>query len=122
MVIKDRVALVTGAAIGTGRTIALALAEAGAEVIIADIDEAGAQQTRALATGDMGFVRADMTQPDDIRQLIRGSHPQILINNAGVGGHIPPHFPQASPAQWAATVSLNLSWDRCTRPRRHCAS
>ena len=32
----------------------------------------------------------------------------MLVNNAGGGGHVPPHFPDASPAQWGATLDLNL--------------
>jgi NAD(P)-dependent dehydrogenase (short-subunit alcohol dehydrogenase family) len=106
MEIAGRVAVVTGAAIGTGRAIALALAEAGADVVAADIDEEGGRETAARAGGR--FVRADMTVADDVRALIRSAAPSILVNNAGGGGHIPPHFPDATPAQWGATLDLNL--------------
>jgi NAD(P)-dependent dehydrogenase (short-subunit alcohol dehydrogenase family) len=34
--------------------------------------------------------------------------PQILVNNAGGGGHVEPHFPDATPSQWSATLDLNL--------------
>ena len=34
--------------------------------------------------------------------------PTILVNNAGGGGHIEPHFPDATPAQWGSTLDLNL--------------
>lgn len=34
--------------------------------------------------------------------------PQILVNNAGGGGHIEPHFPDAEPEQWQSTLDLNL--------------
>jgi NAD(P)-dependent dehydrogenase (short-subunit alcohol dehydrogenase family) len=106
MEIAGRVAVVTGAAIGTGRAIALALAEAGADVVAADIDEEGGRETAVRAGGR--FVRADMTVADDVRALIRSAAPSILVNNAGGGGHIPPHFPDATPAQWGATLDLNL--------------
>ena len=106
MEIAGRVAVVTGAAIGAGRAIALALAEAGADVVAADIDEEGGRETAARAGGR--FVRADMTVADDVRALIRSAAPSILVNNAGGGGHIPPHFPDATPAQWGATLDLNL--------------
>jgi NAD(P)-dependent dehydrogenase (short-subunit alcohol dehydrogenase family) len=106
MDIAGRVAVVTGAAVGTGRAIALALAEAGAEVVAADIEEDGGRETAARAGGR--FVRADMTDDEDVRRLIGGSEPAILVNNAGGGGHIPPHFPKATPAQWGATLDLNL--------------
>ena len=108
MDIAGRVAVVTGAAVGTGRAIALALAEAGAVVVAADIDEEGGRATVAQAGGSARFVRADMTVADDVRALIRSSAPSILVNNAGGGGHIPPHFPKATPEQWGATLELNL--------------
>jgi NAD(P)-dependent dehydrogenase (short-subunit alcohol dehydrogenase family) len=108
MDVDGRVAVVTGASIGTGRAIALALAAAGADVVASDIDEEGGMETVVRASGRMSFVRADMTVADDVRRLIDAAKPQILVNNAGGGGHIPPHFPTASPEQWGATLDLNL--------------
>jgi NAD(P)-dependent dehydrogenase (short-subunit alcohol dehydrogenase family) len=108
MEIEERIAVVTGAAVNTGRAIALALSAAGADVIAADIDERQGRRTVAEAGGRMSFQRADMTVPGDVRRLIASSQPQILVNNAGGGGHIPPHFPDASPEKWGATLDLNL--------------
>jgi NAD(P)-dependent dehydrogenase (short-subunit alcohol dehydrogenase family) len=106
MDVAGRVAVVTGAAVGSGRAIALALAAAGAEVVAADVDEAGGRETAARSGGR--FVRADMTDPEQVRELIDGAQPSILVNNAGGGGHIPPHFPDATPEQWGALLDLNL--------------
>ncbi len=108
MVIAGRRALVTGAGIGTGRAIALALAAAGAEVVASDVDEAGGAKTAADCGERARFVPADLTSPDDVRRLIDAAEPAILVNNAGGGGHIPPHFPEAAPAQWGASLDLNL--------------
>jgi NAD(P)-dependent dehydrogenase (short-subunit alcohol dehydrogenase family) len=108
MEIEGRAAVVTGAAVGTGRAIALALAAAGADVVGSDIDDEGGMQTVAEADGRMSFLRADMTVPDEVRRLITSTKPQILVNNAGGGGHIPPHFPEATAEQWGATLDLNL--------------
>jgi NAD(P)-dependent dehydrogenase (short-subunit alcohol dehydrogenase family) len=116
MEIQGRVALVTGAAVETGRAIALRLAADGAAVIVADIDERrGGRTVDAIeaAGAQTAFVRTDMTSERDVAEMIafaRGWHggPQILVNNAGGGGHIEPHFPDATPAQWGATLDLNL--------------
>nr|WP_221243229.1 SDR family NAD(P)-dependent oxidoreductase [Conexibacter arvalis] len=48
---RDKVALVTGGASGIGRLAALSLADAGAEVVVADIDEAGAREVAAQVGG-----------------------------------------------------------------------
>jgi NAD(P)-dependent dehydrogenase (short-subunit alcohol dehydrogenase family) len=108
MEIESRVAVVTGAAVGTGRAIALALAAAGADLVASDVDEERGLQTVAEADGRASFVGADMTIPGDVRRLIGSSKPQILVNNAGGGGHLSPHFPEATAEQWGATLDLNL--------------
>jgi NAD(P)-dependent dehydrogenase (short-subunit alcohol dehydrogenase family) len=53
-------------------------------------------------------VKADLTVAEELRRLIDEAAPTILVNNAGGGGHIPPHFPDATPDEWGATLDLNL--------------
>ena len=109
MDVTNRTALVTGAAIGTGRAIALALAAAGARVVVTDIDAEGGHETvHCVPSGRCHFRRLDMTDPADITEAIAAEQPQILVNNAGGGGHIPPHYPEASAAAWRALIDLNL--------------
>ena len=117
MEIDGRVALVTGAGAGAGRGIAHALAARGAIVAVADLDvEAGLATVTAIeaAGGRAGFVRVDMTVAAEVAGMIAyagrlaGAGPHVLVNNAGGGGHVPPHFPEAEPAQWGATLDLNL--------------
>jgi NAD(P)-dependent dehydrogenase (short-subunit alcohol dehydrogenase family) len=108
MDIAGRTAVVTGAGIGTGRAIALALSSEGADVVVSDVDERGGNETAAMCHGRARFLRADLTVENDVRHLIEACEPTILVNNAGGGGHIPPHFPEASPDQWGATLDLNL--------------
>ena len=106
MEIRGRTAIVTGAAAGTGRAIARRLAAEGATVVVSDIDREGGERTAREIGGR--FVRADMRSPEDIAALIADAEPQILVNNAGGGGHVPPHFPEADPEEWGATLDLNL--------------
>jgi NAD(P)-dependent dehydrogenase (short-subunit alcohol dehydrogenase family) len=90
-----------------GRAIARRLATEGAVVVVADIDRDGGERTAREIGGR--FVRADMRSPVDVRALISDAEPQILVNNAGGGGHVAPHFPEAEPDEWGATLDLNLS-------------
>ena len=108
MEIAGQAALVTGAGVGTGRAIALALAGAGARVVVSDVDAAGAERTAADCGGGTRAVAADLTRSEELQRLVEDAAPAILVNNAGGGGHIPPHFPAATEAQWGATLDLNL--------------
>ena len=110
------VAVVTGAAVGTGRAVARRLAAEGAAVVVADVDAQGAAQTRAMveaAGGRATVVVADVRREGDVRAMVDAAVAEfggldVLVNNAGGGGHIPPHFPEATPAQWGALLDLNL--------------
>ena len=70
--LTGKVALVTGAAQGMGRAMALALAEAGAHLMLVDRNEAGAHET-AIAAKAMGrsasVARCDVSNPSEIREL-----------------------------------------------------
>jgi NAD(P)-dependent dehydrogenase (short-subunit alcohol dehydrogenase family) len=96
----EEVALVTGAAEGIGRAIALGLLAEGMEVWIIDVHDPQGPEGR--------FARVDVTDEVALSALIAEVRPDVLVNNAGGGGHIPPHFPDASPDQWGAVLDLNL--------------
>lgn len=84
--------VVTGGARGIGRAIALALAAAGAEVLVTDIDPGGAADTADAARGAGGRARAaalDIADPAGIAGFFaqmehEGRAPDLLVNNAGV--------------------------------------
>jgi NAD(P)-dependent dehydrogenase (short-subunit alcohol dehydrogenase family) len=116
MDIAGRIAVVTGAAAGTGRVIARTLADLGAQVVLADIDGEGAQAVSA-AIGRRGgisrAVRADICDERDVEAIAAsaaalGDGPHILVNNAGGWGPAGRQFPEASPAEWGAVLDLNL--------------
>jgi NAD(P)-dependent dehydrogenase (short-subunit alcohol dehydrogenase family) len=110
------VAIVTGGAAQTGRFLARRLGEDGAAVVVGDIDRVGGEGTvEAIkgAGGQAAFVRADMRVDGDIEALVafeaeRFGSVDILVNSAGGGGNIAPHFPDASPAAWSSWLDLNL--------------
>ncbi len=88
--LSGRRALVTGAAGGIGLAIARRLAEAGAELLLVDRDDAGLEKARQELAGYGAAVRTralDLADPAAIAALWRelaGAEPEILVNNAGV--------------------------------------
>ena len=89
------VAIVTGAGSGLGRSIAMALARAGARVVAADIHETGAQETaaaiqRAAGREDAAFpVQVDVSDEQSVTRMVRQvierfGRIDAVINNAGI--------------------------------------
>lgn len=113
-VIRHKKALVTGAASGIGRSIALALAREGADLYLLDVDEAGLAEVVAEAKQlgvDAVGVKCDLSQSADITTVLQqmlqhwGSL-DILVNNAGVAYYGPTHSMTA--AQWDWLMKINL--------------
>lgn len=108
--LSTRTALVTGAASGIGRACALALAEAGARIVAADIDAVGGQAL-AAAVGGL-FVPANLARREDCQTLARtalahAGAVDILVNVAGFQ-HIDPvqDFPEE---KWDALLAVMLT-------------
>lgn len=118
MELQDKVAVVTGAGSGLGRASAIALAHAGAKVIVGDVDDAGAAHTVAMirdAGGDALAHHVDVSVAEECGELVRatvdhfgGLH--ILHNNAGVAWPGRDGFaPDVDPAEWDRVIAINLS-------------
>ncbi|HEV7773142.1 MAG TPA: SDR family NAD(P)-dependent oxidoreductase [Conexibacter sp.] len=85
--LRDRIALVTGGASGLGRATALALAAAGSEVVVADVDAAGGEQVAAQVGGH--FVETDTSDLEANRAMVafvreRCGRLDLVHLNAGV--------------------------------------
>jgi pyridoxal 4-dehydrogenase len=86
MKLKDRVAIVTGAAQGIGKAIADRLAAEGATVVVADLNGPAAEQ--AAPAGGAG-IECDVSSTDDVKQLVsetlsRFGKLDVLVNNASI--------------------------------------
>lgn len=110
--LEGRVAIVTGGASGIGAAVALRFIDAGATVVLADVqDDRGRRLAEALGP-DCHYRRADVSQEADVQQLIQGTHAgygrlDCLVNNAGVagpGGGIA----QIEPDSWDAMMGVVL--------------
>lgn len=92
MILKDRVAIVTGAGQGIGQAIALKLAEKGAQVIVSDLSETTALRTAKqieAAGRKTKAVQTDVADPDEVLRLVEITVEEfggidILVNNAGI--------------------------------------
>jgi NAD(P)-dependent dehydrogenase (short-subunit alcohol dehydrogenase family) len=88
MRLANKIALITGAAGDIGRATALRFAAEGAQLILTDINEQGAQQTLGALGEAATFVRADLTSEADITALFQHAvrdfgRLDILVNIAG---------------------------------------
>lgn len=114
-IIRGKKALITGAASGIGRAIAIALAGEGADLYLIDIDEAGLERSaREVAGRGIEVVTAvcDLREPAQISAAVRAllsrwDHLNILINNAGVLFYGPTHL--MSDEEWDRVMSVNLA-------------
>ncbi|KUG02439.1 3-oxoacyl-acp reductase [hydrocarbon metagenome] len=92
MKLQDKVAVVTGAASGMGRAIAILYAKEGARVIVSDLNLEGAKETVAAIEANNGTataVLANVAKEEDIQNLIDSAVQtygtvDILVNNAGI--------------------------------------
>ena len=110
MRLKDKIALVTGGASGIGRAIALRIAEEGAQVTVADINDAGGQATASEAEGL--FVHCDTAQPEQARAAIAAAVAafgglDVLVNSAAYlwGYHGVAAMPEA---EWREVLNVTL--------------
>lgn len=114
--LSGRVALCTGGSSGIGRRMALALSQAGADVVLVGRNEAAlAEAMEQIKTGGGGRVEsvaADLLDRSILGDVVAEASdwfgaPDILVNAAGINLREP--FDQISDASWQQTLDINLS-------------
>lgn len=111
-----KVVVVTGGAAGIGRATAIAFARRGANVVIGDIDGAGAEETVASIRGNGGdatCVCVDVSKPADVQHMITSAVVQYggldyAFNNAGITGSNT-GIVEASEDDWHRVMATNLT-------------
>jgi NAD(P)-dependent dehydrogenase (short-subunit alcohol dehydrogenase family) len=113
---EGKTALVTGAASGIGAEIARRLGAAGAQVVVADVNEAAAGEVAAEienAGGTAAAVHQDVSDPESVRRSVEfaverfgGLH--LAVNNAGIGGDQAPTADYGL-EDWDKVIAINLS-------------
>lgn len=112
---KEKVAIVTGGGSGIGESCAKLLAEFGASVLVADLDEEGGNRVVGEIEGDGGsasFFSVDVSKPEQVEAMVstavdRHGGLHMAVNNAGIGGAQAPtgEYPLDS---WRQVISVNL--------------
>jgi NAD(P)-dependent dehydrogenase (short-subunit alcohol dehydrogenase family) len=111
-----KTAVVIGGTTGIGRAAAIALADAGANVVVAGLGEAEGREVdaeiRREAGSDALFVEADVTREDDVRHVMeraveRFGRVHVAVNNAGIEGKFGP-VQDLSSADFDRIIAVNL--------------
>jgi len=114
MRISDKVAIITGAASGIGRTTAILFAKEGGKVVVADKNEVGGNETVDLIRSDGGqaiFDYVNVTSATDIQGMVKTTintygKLNILVNNAGIAIRLP--VVDLSEEDWDRNIDVNL--------------
>jgi len=114
--LTGKTAIVTGASAGIGRAAAIALAEAGAQVVVADVDvERGGSVAGEIEDkgGRALFVRADVSNDDDVAAMVACAVDvfgglDLAFNNAGIEGTSAITH-ECTRENWDRTLAVNLT-------------
>lgn len=113
---KNKTVIVTGAASGIGKAIAILFAAEGAHVVVSDIASAEGEavvKEICLAGGKAIFCKTDVSQPAEMEALVNVAvstygRLDIAVNNAGIGGEINP-IADMSIEGWQKVIAINLN-------------
>lgn len=120
MRLQDKVALITGGGSGIGRETALLFAQEGAALVLADVNDAGGQETVQMVQhitqnggGQAAYVHADVSRAADCEAMVAAAEERfgklnILFNNAGIMLSQDDDAVKTEEATWDLTMAVNL--------------
>jgi len=116
MRLQDKVAIITGAGSGMGRTAALMFATQGARIVVAEFGEAAGRETVGLveaAGGRASFVKVDVSNEADAKAMVdeavdRFGRVDVLYNNAGIMPEADHSVIDTEVAVWDQVMAVNL--------------
>ncbi len=116
MRLQDKVALITGAGSGIGREAALLFSKEGAKVVVADVNDAGGNETVELvkaAGGEAIYVHADVSKAAEAEAMIAAAETtfgklNILFNNAGISHANDDDAINTEEDVWDLTFAINV--------------
>ena len=114
MRLKDKVALITGAASGIGKSTSVLFGQEGAKVMCVDINGEGAERVAHQISdtgGEAASLTVDVAQEEDVQRMVRETVERwgrldILYNNAGIGFGMP--VTQVPEEEWDRLIDINL--------------
>ncbi|MBU3923655.1 MAG: SDR family oxidoreductase [Nanoarchaeota archaeon] len=110
--LKNKVAIVTGAARGIGQSIAIELARNGADVVVSDIIPGNTTVDKIKKLNQKAiYIKTDISSKEQVENLIQQTIKQfkkidILVNNAGI--FIPGETKSLKEEDWNKTININL--------------
>ena len=116
MILKDKIAIITGAAQGIGAAFALGYAKEGAKVVIADIGD-GKESVEAVeqAGGEALYAKTDVTKQDECEAMVKTAvehfgKVDILVNNAAMYANIVKKpFNEIPTEEWNRVMEVNTA-------------
>ncbi|MFH1032166.1 MAG: SDR family oxidoreductase [Chloroflexota bacterium] len=116
MRLANKIAVITGAASGFGRASSVLFAQKGAKIVVADVNDAGGQETVNMIKGQGSeaiFVHTDVSKAEDVQRLIKTAvttfgRIDILFNNAGIPQKKPVSIYALEETEWDRLFAVNV--------------
>ena len=113
MLLRDKVAFITGGGSGIGEATAKLFAAEGANVIIADIDEVSGERVNNEIGSSANFIKCDVTNEENVFEVIneitkKYNRLDCAVNNAGITG-TPANIEDTTYDIWSKVIQVNLT-------------